>query len=265
MSYSVKSPDGHSGVFQFLKSRGRKFETGRKIFQWLRYQYNKGTLRSFIHQLRAGNITTKIKIQKFLQGDGPKYLQVGGGFHLKNEVGWINGDIIAGDIYLDAMRKLPFPDCSLDVIFTEQFIEHIPQAGAKFFMEEAYRTLKVGGVIRQSTPQLEKLISIYRDENSCVSREAVVDRHLDRHRRGVNHIIATGCQFINDQFSLWGHQFIYDRDALIRLTEDAGFEAITWCEFGKSDHPNLVNLERHADTEWMKSEISMFCEATKKA
>ncbi|MEI7513688.1 MAG: methyltransferase domain-containing protein, partial [bacterium] len=47
---------------------------------------------------------------------------------------------------------LPLPDNSVDVIFHEDFIEHLDQRGQIIFLAETYRTLKPGSVHRVNTP-----------------------------------------------------------------------------------------------------------------
>jgi len=183
---------------------------------------------------------------------------VGGGRH--TIPGWLNGDIIAGDIYLDATKRFPLPDNCLDYIFAEQFLEHISYESGLHFLREAYRVLKPGGVIRQATPVLGGLIDVYLDQNKVVSQRVAIQRH-------VNHLGYAGgfnaCRFLNDFFRLWGHQFIYDWETLADAHRQAGFINIQWPSFGESDHQPLRNRERHADVDWMKSAFVIICEATK--
>ena len=94
--------------------------------------------------------------------------------------GWINMDLqysymtdknvlrIYGNSYPEEMRgskedfyllevtkkKLPFPDNSVDVIFHEDFIEHLNQENQIIFLSETLRVLKPGCVHRVNTPNL---------------------------------------------------------------------------------------------------------------
>ena len=245
-------------VKEIVKSTGLHIILGK-----LRFSFAKGKSKQILHFLTRGHLFRRYRIKKYLfvKRNTFKKLQIGGGYHTKHN--WINGDIIAGNIYLNATKKLPFPDNSLDFIFTEQFIEHITQEDAITFMHEAYRILKPGGVIRQSTPDMEKLILVYQDNNPEVDLGTAVTRHMRNHRRNTPFVKPCGCQFLNDFFRLWGHQFIYDRDSMLMLTKEAGFRNFRWVAFGKSDNADLKHLERHANVEWMKNGISMFCEAEK--
>jgi len=50
--------------------------------------------------------------------------------------------------------KLPLPDNSVDVIFNEDFIEHLTQEQQIVFLAETMRVLKKGGIHRINTPNL---------------------------------------------------------------------------------------------------------------
>ena len=261
----------YSRFYQKTKSWLRRHPQLRNILIWIFIFYLKS--KEWIQREKvskrqkfwfySGHIVRWWHILKWLQGEHKKCLQVGGGRHLKSGQEWLNGDLIAGDIYLDATKKLPFPDDSLDVIFTEQFFEHLSQEDGLHFLKEAYRVLKCGGILRQSTPDLEGLVTVYQDKNKLVSQAEAVSRHIQNHRKSTPYARATGCQFINDLFRLWGHKFLYDKETLEAITKEVGFKKFRWVNFGESDNPNLKNLERHANVEWMKNAFVMIYEAEK--
>jgi len=60
-------------------------------------------------------------------------------------------DFVALDV---TKQALPFEDNSVDVIFHEDFIEHLSQIGQVIFLAETYRVLKFGAVHRINTPNL---------------------------------------------------------------------------------------------------------------
>lgn len=226
----------------------------------LRKNFYKGNIRQKIHLFTKGHILRYLIIKSFLNTN-KRYLQVGGGHHTIKSKGWLNADIIAGDIYLDATKKLPFPDKSIDIIFTEQFIEHLSQKDAINFIHECFRVLKPNGIIRQSTPDLDKIISLHMGTNEIVSIDKVMDRHIKNHRSKDEYILNNSCQFFNDIFRLWGHQYIYDYETLSKIHINAGFKKVQ--KFGESDNDILIGLERHAEIEWMKNGFSLIVEVIK--
>jgi predicted SAM-dependent methyltransferase len=216
-------------------------------------------LKEYKHLFTSGHFIREIKIKKWLNSDGKKLLQVGCGPH--SIEGAMNADILRGDIYLDATNYLPFPSYSIDYIFTEQFIEHLTFEEGKFFISEAFRVLKNSGVIRQATPSLKGLIDIYEGENKFVDTQEAIGRHVSNHSPQTSGDKPS--HFLNDFFRLWEHEFIYDKETLADIHMDAGFESISWKSFGNSSYPELSNLERHADADWMKRAFVIICEASK--
>ncbi len=73
--------------------------------------------------------------------------------------GGIN-DFIAIDI---TKTSLPLPDGSVDVIFHEDFLEHISQRDQIAFLAETLRVLKPGGVHRVNTPNLKTSMQTHSD------------------------------------------------------------------------------------------------------
>ena len=223
----------------------------------------KRRLRKPRHFLLNGHLVKFLKIRNFLRLP-VACLQVGGGKHKILRDNWLNADLIDGDIFIDAEKKLPFPSSSLDCIFAEQFIEHLSQKGANQFIQESYRTLKKGGCLRLATPDLEKLVLVYLDRNKLVSQKDVIKRHLANHRIDhPNFIRNSKGQFFNDIFRLWGHKHIYDYSDLKAILLEAGFVEVRQCKFGVSENYLLNGLERHADVEWMKDGFNLIVEANK--
>lgn len=224
----------------------------------------KGKIKQFAHFVKSGHVARSVKLKNWMKSKANLCLQVGGGKHVKEGRVWINGDLIDGDIYLNASKKLPFASDSLDLIFTEHFLEHLSQEDGLNFLNEAYRVLKKGGVLRQSTPDLKGIVDIWLDKNEHVGQDEVIERHINNHRKKDNFVFRNGCQFFNDMFRLWGHQFIYDEQTLEMATRGAGFSEIKKVKFGEPGFSELTSgLERHADHEWMKYAFVMVLEARK--
>ncbi|MCD6442003.1 methyltransferase domain-containing protein [bacterium] len=243
-----------------LKDFIKKSPIVYKILLKLFYSLRHDRIKIIKHWLISGHIVRQIRISRFLKNNSCKMLQVGGGKHNIKEKGWINGDIIGGNIYLNATKKLPFPNQSFQYIFAEQFLEHLSLRDGIFFLKQCFRILKPGGVIRLAVPDLKSLIRVYYDKNPHVPLKKAMERHKKHH----NHELTTPCHFFNDFFRLWGHRFIYDEETLRRGLETAGFSNITRCKFGKSSHKKLKGRERHADVEWMKYGWTLIREGIKK-
>ncbi len=226
----------------------------------LRYiirEYKKSNLRRFLHWVKVGHFIRWMKIRRYSKKNQVVCLQIGGGRHSISDC--INGDLIDGDIYLNAIYRLPFKNETIDFIFCEQFLEHLSLVEGKKLMAEIFRILKPGGVVRIATPSLNGLIDVYRNQNALVDQKEVIARH----RRNHNPDCQNACHLLNDFFHLWGHKFIYDETTLAEIMTSTGFKNLVWQEFGKSEHHILMDRERHADIEWIKHAFTIICEATK--
>jgi len=217
----------------------------------------------FIFPKLVKKTITAFKLKRLMSDiSSPKRLNLGCGPDRKE--GWINADIlIRSDYYIDVTKKLPFPDNSIDFIFSEHVIEHLTKQECIFFLKECHRVLRIGGILRFSTPDLDLLVKLYNDENPYVSLEEAINRHRKRFYKDAN-AEMTKCDFFNDKLRLFGsHKFIYDFDLLSHLLLQENFKNITRCRFGESKHPELQNLETHADVEWMKFAEPLIVEAEK--
>jgi predicted SAM-dependent methyltransferase len=89
--------------------------------------------------------------ENYVKSYGDKYYPV--------EIRGNKSDLYAFDI---TKRGLPIPDNSVDIIFHEDFLEHLSQRNQILFLAETLRTLKKGGAHRVNTPDL---ISSMRDHS----------------------------------------------------------------------------------------------------
>lgn len=86
--------------------------------------------------------------------DTPIYLNLGcGGNRLPPP--WQNFDADC-----DITKPLPWASASVDLIFIEHCLEHVTPAQAWGFLGEAYRVLRVGGVIRIAVPSIERVFEL---------------------------------------------------------------------------------------------------------
>jgi predicted SAM-dependent methyltransferase len=143
---------------------------------------------------------------------------------------WWNVDIrdfVGVDEIIDATARWPWSN--LDFVYGEHFLEHLSLDGALRFAREAARALRPGGVLRLSTPSLEHVwVTHFRPEADGTSLAAISETYA-----------------ANRAFHGWGHQFLYSRAMLERLLTAAGFEDLTFHDYGMSDIPAFKGIERH--------------------
>lgn len=179
-------------------------------------------------------------IAAYLASTSEPKLHVGGGVRLLD--GWLNTDIalVPGVVWGDATKPLPYPNDTFCHIFSEHMIEHVTQAGGLAMLKEFFRTMRPGGVVRITTPDLKRLCSLFSDSLDAVQQQ-YVSWFCQTFTPGQRPPSAT--LVMNAQARLWGHQFLYDEATLREAMELAGFESVTRQCLGESNHVALKGLE----------------------
>lgn len=159
-----------------------------------------------------------------------KRLHLGSGDKIIED--WANIDLVSKGkvIGLDLTKPLPVKSNSIKYVFSEHFVEHITLKQAEAFLSECYRVLQENGVIRISTPSLEKFI----EEYLAGKTKEWVDVGWEPN---------SPCKLLNEGLRSWGHQHVYDANDLIELLEKAEFNKVVKVDWHLSRHNSLRNLE----------------------
>jgi predicted SAM-dependent methyltransferase len=132
--------------------------------------------------------------------------------------------------------KLPFPDSSVDSIYSSHMVEHLRPKDTRAFLHECRRILKPQGWVRVSVPNLSVLVADYLVDGDA---DRLVNRlMLNRGRRG--------------------HQWMYDERSLPRLFIECGFPDPLVVAAGET---NLVFREGLDTSE--RSHESVYVEASR--
>jgi len=97
-----------------------------------------------------------------LQNERPRLLNIGCGrrFHPL----WQNIDLQSHSSHVVAhnvIEGLPCDSSSLDAVYHSHVLEHLKTEQAKSLLQECYRVLKPGGVLRIVVPDLERIAALY--------------------------------------------------------------------------------------------------------
>lgn len=181
------------------------------------------------------------RIQRYLaSADKPK-LQIGSGSNLLE--GWLNVGISVEEswkgVYMDAGKRFPLPDESMNFVYSEHLFEHLTYQQAQNMLKESYRVLKPGGIMRLATPDLRFLLGLYQEPEKPLHKAYMQFSVKD------DGMPASPVYVISRFHTNWGHQIIYDRETLTRMLEEVGFRDITSCEVGQSVHEELNGMEGH--------------------
>lgn len=102
---------------------------------------------------------TRLSIKE--DASGQRLLNVGCGNHYSQE--WNNIDFNGGsDVIAHDLRcGLPYPDASMDAVYSSHVLEHFSLQDGAAILSEMHRVLRPGGVIRIVVPDLERVCREY--------------------------------------------------------------------------------------------------------
>lgn len=192
--------------------------------------------------------------QNIPQGDDKVKLNIGS-FTVMLHHGWINTDIVnltrfASEngyrfLQMDSSKPLPVQDGIVDFIVSSHMLEHITWEEGLQFLQECFRIMKPGAVMRIAVPDTERLIELYKNKWLGV---------LDEMNLNAAKYSTQSPKFWSYLFD--GHRIAYDWESLSQIGEMAGFKVIK-SSFNEG-HPTFVKESMD-----YLPEISLYVEMTK--
>ena len=80
----------------------------------------------------------------------------------------------------DLRRRIPFEDSAVDVAYLSHLLEHLEKKEAQVLLEECFRVLRRGGIIRVAVPDLEQIVRTYLEAfEKASSGDSEWQRHYD--------------------------------------------------------------------------------------
>jgi len=165
---------------------------------------------------KALQLKTKLAI-RHLKDKSIILLEIGAG-NKKGTNGWTTLDTVMGaDLQWDLRNGIPFPDSSIDKIYTSHTFEHIPFPSLQILIRECWRKLKPLGSLSVCVPNARFYIDAYlkgkpfRDQSTlwqpgiCETGSAIDQ---------LNYIAYMGGE----------HRYMFDEENLIRILRQNGFE-----------------------------------------
>ena len=180
----------------------------------------------------------------YLAAEGPHMLEIGA---QSCKPGWLACDLWprpkANVHALDATKPFNLPSDSFDCVFSEHMIEHITYKQGEHMLQECYRVLKPGGVIRIITPSLGFLLRAISADRSDLE-DAYYKWSVKTWCPDVKN--PTAAHFIDNFMRNWSHTFIYDHACMRSTLQDCGFTEVRERELGDSIDPRMRGLENAA-------------------
>jgi predicted SAM-dependent methyltransferase len=154
--------------------------------------------------------------------------------------------------YCDVTKKIPFPNGSVDVLYSSHMIEHLDREEVLLFLKEARRVLRPSGILRLAAPDINKQVQRYIKDGDA---DAFIDGTLLAQPRP---------RFFKQRIRLLlvgtrDHQWMYDGDSLCRLLTSNGFHNASIVTPGETRIPNpgLLDLfEGASESVYVEAENS---------
>ena len=177
-----------------------------------------------------------VRVREAMEGGQPIRIALGAG--RDRMPGWIVTDLSwRTECFLDATKPWPVPPGTVEVIWGDNMIEHVPLPLGRAVLRHAYRALRPGGVMRLATPDVERVARQYL-ENGELARAGMA-RNAERGRQLMHPVELLRVVFNESKHYLG---YLYDYGALSHEMEAAGFE-VQRKEVGESDHPDLRGID----------------------
>jgi predicted SAM-dependent methyltransferase len=150
--------------------------------------------------------------------------------------------------YANAVKRIPYADGTVSVIYSSHMLEHLDRSEARRFMQECHRALAPGGILRIAVPDLLPLARAYVAGGTADAFLSSCVLELDKPRG----LAAKLHYFI---FAGREHHWMYDGASLSRLMSEAGFAGVEILEAGRTSipDPGELNLrEREAESVYVE-------------
>jgi predicted SAM-dependent methyltransferase len=137
--------------------------------------------------------------------------------------GWVNVDLVGHkpDLAWDLSVPLPLADGSVEAIFSEHLLEHLPLATALDLIRECHRLLAPGGTLRVGVPDAGAYLRAYDGDDQGF---------IETSRPGR----PTRMLAVREVFQEHGHRSAYDLQTLVLFFETSGFRGMERRASGES-------------------------------
>ena len=191
-------------------------------------------LRVIDYQIKASK--NKRVIYSLLQSGDQIKLELGAG--KRKMEGWTTIDMEDScDIFLDLRSPIPFPDNSVDTIYSSHLLEHFYYSDLVDFLAECYRILKKDGSFKVAVPNAKIYLDAYLNKV-----ELDIDYYF-RYKPAFNY--NSKIDYVNYiAYMNRGHHYMFDEENLPIILANTGFSNVRVREFD----PSLDKEKRHYES-----------------
>jgi predicted SAM-dependent methyltransferase len=170
-------------------------------------------------------LQSKNRIRNLLKGRGEIFLELGAG-EKKGKGKWITIDMTKScDLFWDLRKGLPFPDDSINKIYSSHFFEHLSFKEAQKMLDECLRVLVPGGSFSICVPNARIYIEAYLGQRSLDKKQ-----FFSGWKPAYNN--TTKIDYVNYVAHLDGHhKYMFDEENLLHILSSKGFTKVRLREF----------------------------------
>lgn len=135
--------------------------------------------------------------------------------------------------YLNVTKTFPYSDATFDFVFSAHLLEHLYPHQTIFCLNETFRVLIRGGVVRIGVPDLDKIVKNYDPQHSEKFLEAVFEakQKYDKNK----------------------HHWHYNEISLTKLLKEAGFSKIYRCKFQEGNCADVTLIDNRPESLFMEA------------
>ena len=146
----------------------------------------------------------------------------------------------------DLRKPLPFADETFEAAYTSHTIEHLYFEQALNLLEEIYRVLAPGGILRVVVPDLRSMVKEYFEmlssgDTTGSAAQELNHRLLFREPHGPRGNFWQRIRVL--RIELDTHKWMYDIDSLSMIVEQTGFVNVKQCGYLQSEIPVIGEVE----------------------
>jgi predicted SAM-dependent methyltransferase len=171
--------------------------------------------------------SSKKEVRRLLKERSEIFVELGSG-DKKGKGGWITIDMAKNcDIFWDLRKGLPFPDESLQRIYSSHFFEHLSYKETQQFLVECKRALIPGGNFSICVPNAKIYLEAY------VGGKTLDPGEYFSYKPAYNH--TTRIDYANYVAYMDGeHKYMFDEENILCILESKGFKNVRLRQFDPS-------------------------------
>jgi SAM-dependent methyltransferase len=135
--------------------------------------------------------------------------------------------------YLDVTKRFPYADGTFDYVYSSHLLEHLYHQRAIFCVNEIYRILKKGGIVRIAVPDLDRIIASYDSRYPEKFLESIFEAKQKRDKNK--------------------HHWHYTEISLAKLLNEAGFCEVYRCEFRQGRCVDVTLIDNRPESLFMEA------------